>query len=209
MPPKSIKRKRDEKVEGGEKSATKQPKKSANENGTPAEKPTKWLFKSEPESRMEKGVDMKFGFSDLKAEKDGVACWDGVRNYQARNFMRNMKVGEEGFFYHSNTKIPGIIGLVTIVREAYPDHTQFDPKDPHYDPKSDKASPRWDMVDVKYNRELKRYIPLPELKSLHQAHKSSGGPLRNLALFTSARLSVQPVTEEEWNFILQLENEKK
>ena len=98
LPPKSVKRKREEKVEVGEKSATKQPKKAADANGTAAvEKPTKWLFKSEPESRMEKGVDMKFGFSDLKAEKDGVACWDGVRNYQARNFMRNMKVQTTSF----------------------------------------------------------------------------------------------------------------
>jgi len=168
---------------------------------------TKWLFKSEPESRYEKGVDVKFGFSDLKEEEDETACWDGVRNYQARNFMREMKVGQEAFFYHSNTKIPGIIGLVTIVKEAYPDHTQFDSKDPHYDPKSNKSAPRWDMVDVKYNRKLKRYISLKELKELHLKQKSNGGPLRNLAMFTKARLSVQPITEEEWNYILDLENQ--
>jgi len=168
--------------------------------------PTKWLIKSEPESRIEKGVDMKFSFQDLKEEENSTAFWDGVRNYQARNFMRQMKVGQQSFFYHSNTKPPGIIGIVTIVREAYPDHTQFDPKDPHYDPKSSKEAPRWDMVDVKYVRPLKRYIPLHELKELHLQHKKSGGPLSNMALFTKARLSVQPIPKQEWDFILQLEN---
>merc|ERR1719244_1291901 len=81
---------------------------------------------------------MKFSFQDLKEEDNSTAFWDGVRNYQARNFMREMKVGQQSFFYHSNTKPPGIVGIVTIVKEAYPDHTQFDPKDPHYDPKSSK-----------------------------------------------------------------------
>eukprot|EP00088_Acartia_fossae_P030429 TRINITY_DN3140_c0_g1_i1.p1 TRINITY_DN3140_c0_g1~~TRINITY_DN3140_c0_g1_i1.p1 ORF type:complete len:220 (-),score=28.15 TRINITY_DN3140_c0_g1_i1:234-893(-) len=166
-----------------------------------------WLIKSEPESRIEKGIDMKFSFDDLKAEKDSTACWDGVRNYQARNFMRNMKVGQKSFFYHSNTKPPGIVGLVEIVREAYPDHTQFDSKDPHYDPSSKKEDPRWDMVDVKYIRPTERYIPLDELKRLHLEHKGNGGPLANLALFTKARLSVMPISQEEWNFILQLEKE--
>ena len=101
----------------------------------------------------------------------------------------------------------GIAGLVTIVRESYVDHTQFDKKDPHYDPKSEKDKPKWYMVDVKYTRDLKRYIPLHELKELHQKHKNNGGPLANLALFTKARLSVQPLTEEEFDFILELENE--
>ena len=101
----------------------------------------------------------------------------------------------------------GIAGLVTIVRESYVDHTQFDKKDPHYDPKSAKDKPKWYMVDVKYTRDLKRYIPLHELKELHQKHKNIGGPLANLALFTKARLSVQPLTKEEFDFILELENE--
>jgi len=193
---------RKRKIEGDHKFST--TKEDSKENSVAI---TKWLFKSEPESRYEKGVDVKFGFSDLKEEEDETACWDGVRNYQARNFMREMKVGQEAFFYHSNTKIPGIIGLVTIVKEAYPDHTQFDSKDPHYDPKSNKSAPRWDMVDVKYNRKLKRYISLKELKDLHLKQKSNGGPLRNLAMFTKARLSVQPITEEEWNYILDLENQ--
>ena len=96
---------------------------------------------------------------------------------------------------------------MTIVKESYVDHTQFDKKDPHYDPKSEKDKPKWYMVDVKYIRDLKRYIPLHELKELHQQHKNNGGPLANLALFTKARLSVQPLTEEEFDFILELEND--
>jgi len=175
---------------------------------TPDDKFTHWLIKSEPETRIEKGVDMRFSFEDLKQEENSTACWDGVRNYQARNFMRMMKVGEQAFFYHSNTKPPGIIGMVEIVREAYPDHTQFDSKDPHFDPKSKQEDPRWDMVDVKYVQPIARYIPLDELKRIHLKHKASNGPLRNIALFTKARLSVQPLTKEEWDFILQLQNEK-
>merc|ERR1719219_2409906 len=167
-----------------------------------------WLIKSEPESRFEKGVDVKFGIEDLKTEPDQTACWDGVRNYQARNHMISMKKGQTAFFYHSNTKVPGIVGLVEIVKEAYVDHTQFDAKDPHYDPKSSKDNPKWKMVDVKFKRELKRYIPLPELKALHLEHKSEGGPLAKVALFTSARLSVQPLTDEEFEYILDLENKK-
>ena len=97
---------------------------------------THWLMKSEPETRMEKGVDMKFGIDDLIDCPDSTSCWDGVRNYSARNHMMSMKAGHQAFFYHSNTKPPGIIGLVDIVKESYVDHTQFDSKDPHYDPKS-------------------------------------------------------------------------
>jgi len=179
------------------------------EDSSPSSRPfSHWLFKSEPETRMEKGVDVKFGFDDLKAEPDQTACWDGVRNYQARNFMKDqMRVGDKAFFYHSNTKPPGIIGLIDVVKESYVDHTQFERKDPHYDPKASKENPRWFMVDVKYVRPLKRYIPLQELKTLHEKHKKSGGPLKNLALFTKARLSVQPLTKEEFDFIVDLENE--
>ncbi len=166
-----------------------------------------WLIKSEPESRIEKGVDVKFGLEDLKKEPDQTAFWDGVRNYQARNNMIAMRVGHKALFYHSNCKVPGVAGVVTVVKEAYVDHTQFDPKDPHYDPKSPKDNPRWKMVDVKFDRDLKRYIPLPELKSLHLKHKNAAGPLAKLALFTSARLSVQPLTKDEFEFIVSLENQ--
>ncbi|XP_075046446.1 thymocyte nuclear protein 1 [Mixophyes fleayi] len=164
-----------------------------------------WLLKSEPETRMEKGMDMKFGIEDLKAQPGQTACWDGVRNYQARNFLRAMKNGQEAFFYHSNCKEPGIAGIVKIVKEAYSDHTQFDPKNPHYDASSSQENPKWSMVDVQFVRMLGRYISLAELKKLHQEHKASGGALRNMALFTRARLSVQPLTQGEFDFILSLE----
>ncbi|XP_032023829.2 thymocyte nuclear protein 1 isoform X1 [Hylobates moloch] len=154
-----------------------------------------WLMKSEPESRLEKGVDVKFSIEDLKAQPKQTTCWDGVRNYQARNFLRAMKLGEEAFFYHSNCKEPGIAGLMKIVKEAYPDHTQFEKNNPHYDPSSKEDNPKWSMVDVQFVRMMKRFIPLAELKSYHQAHKATGGPLKNMVLFTRQRLSVQPLTQ--------------
>ena len=128
MPPKAQKRKALEQVDL-----------ESNVKKTPESEPTHWLIKSEPDSRMENGVEMKFSFDDLKAEPDSTACWDGVRNYSARNNMRAMKVGQQAFFYHSNTKPPGIVGIVDIVKEAYVDHTQFDRKDPHFDPASKKV----------------------------------------------------------------------
>ncbi|XP_066518666.1 thymocyte nuclear protein 1 [Hoplias malabaricus] len=165
-----------------------------------------WLMKSEPERRIENGVDVKFGIEDLKALPNQTSCWDGVRNYQARNFMRDMKVGQQAFFYHSNCKEPGIAGIMKIVKEAYDDHTQFDKKDVHYDPSSKPENPKWSMVDVKFERMTKRFIPLAELKKYHLKHKNNGGPLRNMALFTRARLSVQPLTTEEFDFVMSLED---
>ena len=124
-----------------------------------------------------------------------------MRNYQARNFMRReMKRGDLAFFYHSNCAEPGIVGIVEVVREAYPDHTAFDASDPHYDPKSDPDNPRWYMVDVKYKRKLKRLIPLAELKT------HADGALSGFALLRRGnRLSVLPVSEEHWQFILGIE----
>lgn len=165
-----------------------------------------WLMKSEPESRLEKGVDVKFSIQDLQAEPGQTACWDGVRNYQARNFLRAMKLEDQAFFYHSNCKEPGIAGLVKIVKEAYPDHTQFQKSSPHYDPSSKDNDPKWSMVDVQFVRLMRRFIPLAELRTHHQAHKATGGPLRNMTLFTRQRLSVQPLTPEEFDFILSLED---
>ncbi|XP_072342750.1 thymocyte nuclear protein 1 isoform X2 [Scyliorhinus torazame] len=167
-----------------------------------------WLMKSEPESRFENGVDMKFGVEDLKVQHNQTACWDGVRNYQARNFMRDMKVGQLAFFYHSNCKEPGIAAVVKIVKESYVDHTQFDKKDPHYDPRSSKENPKWFMVDVQFVRMMKRFISLAEMKQYHQEHKTKEGPLKNMALFTRARLSVQPLAKEEFDFVLSLEDKK-
>ncbi|ELK17920.1 thymocyte nuclear protein 1 isoform X5 [Pteropus alecto] len=167
-----------------------------------------WLMKSEPESRLEKGVDVKFSIEDLKAQPKQTACWDGVRNYQARNFLRAMKLEEEAFFYHSNCKEPGIAGLIKIVKEAYPDHTQFEKSNPYYDPSSKEDNPKWAMVDVQFVRMMKRFISLAELKTHHQAHKATGGPLKNMALFTRQRLSIQPLTQEEFDFILSLEEKE-
>nr|XP_012595066.1 thymocyte nuclear protein 1 isoform X2 [Microcebus murinus] len=166
-----------------------------------------WLMKSEPESRLEKGVDVKFGIEDLKAQPKQTTCWDGVRNYQARNFLRAMKLEEAAFFYHSNCKEPGIAGLMKIVKEAYPDHTQFEKNNPHYDPSSKEDDPKWSMVDVQFVRMMKRFIPLAELKTYHQAHKATGGPLKNMTLFTRQRLSIQPLTQE-FDFILSLEEKE-
>ena len=151
-----------------------------------------WLIKSEPET---------FSIADLKAARAHTTHWDGVRNYQARNFMRDeMRSGDLAFFYHSNCAEPGIVGIVTIAREAYPDRTAFDPKDPHYDAKSDPANPRWFMVDVKFERMLKRLIPLNELK------EHADGALDGFALLRRGnRLSVMPVSEEHWQFVLGIE----
>lgn len=168
-----------------------------------------WLMKSEPESRIENGHEMKFGVDDLKSCKDQTTHWDGVRNFEARNHMRSMRVGEQAFFYHSNCKNPGIVATMRVCREAYVDHTQFDPNDAHYDSKCrDKNNPKWFMVDVKFERELKRFIPLSELKRYYNEHKSMGvkGPLANLSLFTRSRLSVQSISKQEWDFIIDLEN---
>ncbi|CAL8362585.1 unnamed protein product [Merluccius merluccius] len=167
-----------------------------------------WLMKSEPESRVENGIDVKFGIEDLKALPNQSGCWDGVRNYQARNFMRDMKEGHLAFFYHSNCKEPGIAGVMEIVKEAYVDHTQFDKKDVHFDASSKPDNPKWSMVDVQYQRMLQRFIPLSELKKYHLQHSAKGGPLKNMALFTRARLSVQPLTSEEFDFVLDLENKE-
>ncbi|KAJ2720917.1 hypothetical protein GGI07_004313 [Coemansia sp. Benny D115] len=109
-------------------------------------------MKAEPESRIVKGIDVKFSIDDLRSMKNSTSQWDGVRNYEARNIMRDqMKVGDRVLFYHSNCKSPGIAGTATIARSAYPDYTAFDPNHPYYDPKSNKESPRWFMVNLFVN----------------------------------------------------------
>ena len=151
-----------------------------------------WLLKSEA---------AVFGIKALAAAARQTTCWDGVRNYQARNFMRDeMRVGDRAFFYHSNCAEPGIVGIVKIVREGYPDHTAFDPGDAHYDPQSDRARPIWYMVDVALERKLDRAITLSELKA-HAADALDG----LLLLRRGNRLSVLPVSERHWRFILALE----
>lgn len=151
-----------------------------------------WLMKTEP---------AEFGFDDLKNRSDRTEPWDGVRNYQARNMMRDqMKKGDKVFIYHSNTDVPGIVGIARVVREGYPDDTAFDPHDKHYDPKSNPDEPRWYRVDVASDRSLKRTIPLQEIKAHAQA-------LDGFALIRRGnRLSVMPVAPEHWEYILKLEN---
>ena len=147
-----------------------------------------WLMKSEPDV---------YGIDDLKRDK--VEPWDGIRNYQVRNMFRDqMKVGDLSFFYHSNCRPPAVVGIMTIASEAYPDHTQFDPKSRYYDAKSDKENPRWLLVDVKYKRKLKREITLQELKEHKQLQDFRLNQRGN-------RLSVIPVEKKEWDLILDLE----
>ena len=149
-----------------------------------------WLMKSEPTA---------FSIDDLKSMPNQTEHWDGVRNYQARNMMRDqMKVGDQVFFYHSNCKVPGIVGIMEVVREGYPDFTAFDPQSKYFDPKSDPENPRWIMVDIKYIRHTLRVIPLAELRDCEA--------LENMQLVRKGnRLSIMPVSAEEWATILQLE----
>ena len=148
-----------------------------------------WLLKSEPTA---------FSFADLEAAPDRTTCWDGVRNFQARNFMRDgMRVGDRAFFYHSGGDAPAIVGVVEIVRAAYPDHTALDPADPHHDPKSRPEAPTWFMVDVRAVRALEPPVTLAELR------KTPG--LEGLELLRrGSRLSVQPVSAEHWRRVLAL-----
>ncbi|MBI3812136.1 MAG: EVE domain-containing protein [Nitrospirae bacterium] len=145
-----------------------------------------WLMKSEPDV---------FSIHDLKA--CGVTGWDGVRNYQARNHLRDdIKVGDGILFYHSSAYPSGIAGLSEAVKSGYPDDTAFDPKDVHYDPKSDPAKPTWYRVDLKFVKAFPSVIPIQALR------KTPG--LKNMVLFRNGRLSVQPVTKKEWEIILRL-----
>ncbi|KAF9212232.1 hypothetical protein BGZ59_007060 [Podila verticillata] len=154
-----------------------------------------WLMKSEPDT---------FSIDALINSPDSTSHWDGVRNHEAKNLMKNlMKVGDRVLFYHSNTKEPGIVALAEIVREGYPDHTAFDPKSEYYDEKSTKEDPRWFMVDVKFTRKFKRIVTLKELQ------KYKDKELSGMKLLNRGRLSVQPVTGQEMDFILSLEQELK
>ena len=149
-----------------------------------------WLMKSEPSA---------FSIEDLQRRPGQIEPWDGVRNYQARNMMRDdMAVGDGIFFYHSNCDIPGIVGIATVVREAYPDDTAFDPQSKHYDPKSLRERPCWFMVDVGFVRTLSRTITLTELK---RDPALDGFPLTR----RGNRLSVMPLSKVQWDYILSLE----
>ena len=131
-----------------------------------------------------------FSFDDLKARPGSTDHWDGVRNYQARNYMRQMKTGDLILFYHSNCETPGVMGIAEVIREAYPDHTALDPASRYYDPKSKPDDPRWFMVDVKWKEAFPRMVTLSEMRSTPQ--------LAGLKLLQKGqRLSVMPVTKEE------------
>ncbi|MEE9355897.1 MAG: EVE domain-containing protein [Methylococcaceae bacterium] len=149
-----------------------------------------WLMKSEPS---------EFSIDDLAARPNQTEPWDGVRNYQARNMMRDdMKIGDQAFFYHSNCEEPGIVGVMEVTHESYPDVTAFDKNDKHYDPKSDIDNPRWFLINIKFIKKLQRTITLKELKEQKE--------LNNFPLNRRGnRLSIMPVTNEQWSFILSLE----
>ena len=151
-----------------------------------------WLLKTEPES---------FGIDQLAKLPKRRSTWDGVRNYQARNFLRDgVRRGDLAFLYHSSCAVPGLVGTLRVVRAAYPDLTAFDRRDEHYDPASDPASPRWFTIDVQLQRRFKRVISLDELR----AH--ADGKLRGMTLLQrGSRLSVMPVDDAHWRFILSLE----
>ncbi|MGR8929952.1 MAG: EVE domain-containing protein [Gammaproteobacteria bacterium] len=149
-----------------------------------------WLMKSEPNA---------FSIDDLQQRPHQTEPWDGVRNYQARNMMRDeMKVGDRIFFYHSNCDTPGIVGIAEVAKEGYPDFTAFDPDNKHFDPKSNPDKPTWIMVDVRFVRKLDRTISLQELKQHAE--------LADLALMRRGnRLSIMPVNQAQWEFILSVE----
>ncbi|MEM6960855.1 MAG: EVE domain-containing protein [Myxococcota bacterium] len=145
-----------------------------------------WLMKSEPDV---------YSIEDLKREQR--CYWEGIRNYQARNFMRDaMQIDDLAFFYHSNAKPPGIVGVMRIVSEAYPDPTQFDPKSQYFDPKSEEKSPRWSMVDVAFVEQLPRQVTLNELRDSEDALQGL------LAIRKGQRLSIQPVEADHFQVIL-------
>jgi predicted RNA-binding protein with PUA-like domain len=150
-----------------------------------------WLMKTEPST---------FSIDDLARAPRKTTSWDGVRNYQARNMLRDqMKRGDEAFLYHSSIDVPGIVGVMEITKEGYPDSTAFDPEHPHYDPDSDPAKPRWYMVDVRLKERFPRIITLEELRK-HAARELKGMVL----LRPGNRLSVSPVEPAHWKFIRSL-----
>jgi predicted RNA-binding protein with PUA-like domain len=147
----------------------------------------RWLVKSEPDV---------FSIDDLKARK--VEPWDGVRNYQARNYLRAMAKGDEVFVYHSNCAVPAVVGIAKVAGPARPDPTQFDPDGKYFDPTSDPADPRWSLVDLRFVKKLKRPVSLEELKA--NAARLGDFPL----IRKGNRLSVLPVTDDQWDVVLSL-----
>jgi predicted RNA-binding protein with PUA-like domain len=149
-----------------------------------------WLFKSEPET---------FGIDHLQKKPKKTEHWDGVRNYQVRNLLRDeIKVGDKAFFYHSSCTPPGIAGVVEIVKAGYPDFSALNPESKYYDPKSTTENPRWFMVDVRFEKKFKHFITLEEIKQNPALDKM-------VVVRKGSRLSITPVTEKEWKTILKME----
>jgi predicted RNA-binding protein with PUA-like domain len=150
--------------------------------------PRYWLFKTEPSS---------FSLGDLKNRPGATEHWDGVRNYQARNFLRDeVKLGDRVLFYHSSIPEPAVVGIAEVVREGYPDFSAWDPQSKYFDPRSTPEKPAWFMVDVRFVRELPRPVTLAKMKEVAE--------LSDMPLLNRSRLSIQPVSESAWTTILKL-----
>lgn len=148
-----------------------------------------WLFKSEPET---------FSIDHLRKCHRSTEHWDGVRNYQARNMLRDeVKKGDQVLFYHSNCKPPGIAGIAEVMKDGYPDFTAWDPRSDHFDPKTNPEKPQWYMVDVKFVEKFPQLISLDQLKQNTKLHHMQ-------VLRRGNRLSITPVSKEEWNVILKI-----
>ncbi|KAF8915183.1 PUA-like domain-containing protein [Mucidula mucida] len=173
----------------------------------------RWLLKAEPDSRIVKGKDVKFSVDDFESVQ--VSPWEGVRNYEARNLMKEMSVGDQALFYHSNCKNPGVAAFAEVAKTAYPDYTAWDSSHPYYDAKTDKDAPKWFMVDLKFTSRTANFVslallkwitsmsdPLPE--SVAYIGKEGLDALKTMDLVARGRLSVQRVTEEAWNAITLL-----
>jgi predicted RNA-binding protein with PUA-like domain len=153
-----------------------------------------WLIKSEPNT---------YSIEDLAKEQQQTCCWDGIRNYQVRNFITNdIKIGDLAFLYHSSCKHPAIVGIVKVVKEAYPDHTAFDLNSEYYDPKSTRDNPRWFMFDIELIKKFNNIVTLEALKKIIKHNPDS--VLQDMVLLRRGnRLSITPVTKQQWEYILK------
>ncbi|KAJ7666169.1 PUA-like domain-containing protein [Mycena polygramma] len=176
--------------------------------------PNYWLLKAEPDSRVVKGKDVKFSVDDFEAAK--TSPWEGVRNYEARNLMKEMKLGEKALFYHSNCKNPGIAAFAEVSKEAYPDNSAWDSAHPYYDPKTKQDDPKWFMVDLTFGSRAAHFVPLALLRFIADAPEASPpagleylgdagvAAIKAMDLVTRGRLSVQRVSEAAWTAVQQL-----
>ncbi|TQN65852.1 Thymocyte nuclear protein 1 [Colletotrichum shisoi] len=165
--------------------------------------PRYWLMKSEPDVRVEDGYEIKFSIDDLAAKKTPEG-WEGIRNYVARNNLRGMRRGDKAFFYHSNCKEPGVVGIMSIVKEHSPDWNACVNDNPYYDAAAPHDGSRWSLVHVKIEHKFPRIVPLSLLKE----SRGTTGPLRDMELLKQARLSVTKVTREEWDEVIRMARER-